>query len=427
VYHGPAVVRLSRVQPSAVRWLWTDRLALGKLTLLAGDPGLGKSYLTLDLAARVSSGRPLPSEAEPGDADNRYGKPPRKVILLSAEDDPADTIRPRLDAAAADPDNVLLLEGIRTHDTVRPTNLRHDIEHLDRLVSQLHGECRLIVIDPISAYLGDDEGHSNTKVRHLLAPLAKLAQDHHLAVLAVTHLNKGGGSGGGGQSAIYRTMGSLAFTAAARAVHLVARDPDDPDGPGRLMLPIKNNLGHDRTGWGFRLEAVRRAARADELSPADRDVDASLRPSQSPAVCRTQTRVVWDAEPTQESADALLARLARASASDAAGGRPTPALDEAVAFLKQALAEGGLPMTRLQESAEAMGISKATLKRARHEAGVAVRREGGRHGHWVWALPQSDPAADAKRLTPGDGLLYGNPPAATSAQPSSRLASEGMG
>ena len=284
VYHGPEVLDLSRVAPSRVHWLWPDRIALGKLTLLAGDPGLGKSYLTLDLAARVSSGRPLPGEVA------RHGKAARKVVLLSAEDDPADTIRPRLDAAGADVKNVLLMAGVRTGHAVRHLSLGEDLAHLRTLVEQLDGQCRLIIIDPISAYLGDDEGHSNTKVRNLLAPLAKLAQRSGCAVLAVTHLNKGGSStGGGGANAIYRTMGSLAFTAAARAVHLLARDPNDAEGARRLVLPVKNNLGNDRSGWGFTLTQAPR----DESHP-------------SGFISGGETRIAWDDGPTAETADALL-------------------------------------------------------------------------------------------------------------------------
>ncbi|MEM1108933.1 MAG: AAA family ATPase [Planctomycetota bacterium] len=414
VYHGPAVTKLSSVQPTSVRWLWPDRLALGKLTLLAGDPGLGKSYLTLDLAARVSSGTPFPgtpeSANEPRGGGGSYrsfrgaNRKPHKVILLSAEDDPADTIRPRLDAAGADCDNILLMRGIQMANQERSVNLREDIKHLRHLVESLAGECRLIVIDPISAYLGDDEGHSNTKVRNMLAPLAKLAQDFGVAVLAVTHLNKGGGAGP--TNAIYRTMGSLAFTAAARTVHLVARDPDDEarggDGQRRLMLPIKNNLGHDRTGWAFSLTTH------EFIDPAGGD------PDDYPTGRRKETKITWDPHPTQESADALLSRLSRTpSAAGSGGGVASPAMDEAIGFLREALSNGGQPINDLMGKANALGISKATIKRARHEAGVAVTREGGRHGRWVWSLNSSatldQPKTDtdsAKEITPADGLLY---------------------
>ncbi|MEM9418947.1 MAG: AAA family ATPase [Planctomycetota bacterium] len=423
--HGPSVLKLSSVQPTAVRWLWQDRLALGKLTLLAGDPGLGKSFLTLDLAARVSAGRPFPGETSPhkaaevigglpshhnpqphADAEPRAAKrlvspthadtvhgvvkptqptfvqpqPPRgvrltggqKVILLSAEDDPADTIRPRLDAAGADCDNVLLMKGIRFAEKERSVNLREDLIHLEAFVKQLQGECRLIIIDPISAYLGDDEGHSNTKVRNMLAPLSDLAQKHRLAILAVTHLNKGSGNGGP-QNAIYRTMGSLAFTAAARAVHLVARDKQDPTGQRRLMLPVKNNLGMDRTGWAFRL------AEHTFTDPTGGD------PDECPTGRRTETKVIWEDQPTQETADELLMQLAQAPSSSAA--RPTPAMDEAIAFLQDTLANGPKPAKQVQAEASELGISPKTLRKAREATGVTVDRLGGRYGQYQWSCP----------------------------------------
>ncbi len=373
-YHGPTITKLSSVQPTKVRWLWQDRLALGKLTLLAGDPGLGKSYLTLDLAARVSAGLPFPGETSAG--GGKYGKLPRKVILLSAEDDPADTIRPRLDAAGADCDNIVLIDGIAFGENRRPVNLREDIKHVERAVQLMHRECRLIIIDPISAYLGDDEGHSNTKVRNMLAPLARLAQDYGVAVLAVTHLNKGGGQGP--TNAIYRTMGSLAFTAAARTVHLVARDPSDAAGQRRLMLPIKNNLGHDRTGWGFAL------TNHDFIDPTGGD------PDDYPNARRRETKISWDPDPTQDTADALLLKLNR-TPGGSGGQRETPAMDEAIEFLRQSLQSGPQPMKSIQAAAEAAGISRVTLKRAKAELGVESRREGyGSDGQYVWTLIQSD-------------------------------------
>ncbi|MEM9415823.1 MAG: AAA family ATPase [Planctomycetota bacterium] len=363
VTQSAEVIRLSSVAPTGVKWLWEQRIALGKLTLVAGDPGLGKSYLTLDLASRVSTG-----EAMPGDCwdDGRpMQRKPRMAVLLSAEDDPSDTIRPRLDAAGADPERVLLVAGVRTGEHVRTLNLKEDLKFLRGLCEREDG-IRLIVIDPISAYLGDDEGHSNTKVRNLLAPLAKLAQDFDVAVVAVTHLNKSGGQGGAG-SAIYRTMGSLAFTAAARAVHLVARDPDDPD--KRLLLPIKNNLGQDRQGYGF------------TLTHDHPHHDA---------------RIQWDPAPTEETADQLLARLGTPSSGKP---KPAPQREQAEKWLKDALAGGSRPIVDLEQEAHALGITPATFRRARRNLGLVPSKTA---SGWHLKLPKNDAEAFLYRVPDTD-------------------------
>lgn len=350
VRHGPEVIRLDTVEPTIVKWLWNQRLALGKLTLIAGDPGLGKSYLTLDLAARVSTGKAMPGDTwEDGRPMDRF---PGTAILLSAEDDPSDTIRPRLEAAGADLRRVAFVAGVRTGGAVKSFSLRDDLKHL-RTICKAAPETRLIVIDPISAYLGDEEGHSNTKVRNLLAPLAKLAQDFNVAVVAVTHLNKSGQ--GNAQSAIYRAMGSLAFTAAARTVHLVTRDPEDPE--RRLIVPIKNNLGQDRTGFGF------------TLAPTP-DGD---------------TAVQWESQPTQETADALLDRLSRPCGGHAA---TSPKFDEAVAWLKDQLKDGPIATSDLERDAQARGISQKTLNRARSALDVMSFK---RDKAWVVTLPNHEP------------------------------------
>ena len=350
VYHGAEVVRLDTVAPSCVKWLWNQRIALGKLTLIAGDPGLGKSYLTLDLAARVSTGRAMPGDCwENGEPMDRY---PGSAILLSAEDDPADTVRPRLEAAGADLRRVSMVTGVRTGDAQSSFNLREHLKFLRALCEQ-QDDVRLLVIDPISAYLGDEEGHSNTKVRNLLAPLSRLAQDFGVAVVAVTHLNKGGQGGGG--SAIYRAMGSLAFTAAARTVHLVARDPDDVE--RRLLVPIKNNLGQDRTGFGFTLGLT----------------DAG------------QTAVQWEQTPTNESADALLDRLSRPRVDAAASASK---LDEAASWLREQLHDGPVPSKALEQAAQRSGYSRRTLVRARGALGAQAVREG---ETWSVALPCDPP------------------------------------
>jgi KaiC/GvpD/RAD55 family RecA-like ATPase len=241
---GAVLQRMCDIERQELQWLWPGRIPLGKLTLFAGDPGLGKSLATLDIAARVTRAGALPDGAR---ASTEAGS----VILLSAEDDAADTIRPRLEAADADLRKIHILQAVRRpkangDTTLEQFSLESDLIALQDAVASLD-DARLIVIDPLSAYLGGVDSHVNAKVRSLLAPLADVASALRVAVLAVTHLNKNT------SSALYRASGSIAFVAAARAVWLFAKNPDDPD--QRLMLPGKMNLAPDQTGLSYRLEA----------------------------------------------------------------------------------------------------------------------------------------------------------------------------
>ena len=221
---SPVVTRLDDCHSSPIQWLWNGRVPAGKLTLLVGDPGLGKSFVTLDIAARVSRGRPLPHLS---DEHRRPSTTPGSVVLLSAEDDVSDTIRPRLVATRPISRGLRRLEAVRSPDPERGQprdmtfSLANDLGVLEQLISSLD-RCRLVVIDPITAYLGAGDSHNNAEMRSLLAPLSDLASRTGVAVLAINHLNKAGQG-----PAIYRSMGSLAFAATARSVLAVLRDPHD--------------------------------------------------------------------------------------------------------------------------------------------------------------------------------------------------------
>ena len=182
--------------------------------------------------------------------DGTPNEKPGGVILLSAEDDAADTIRPRLEAAGADLDKVHVLQAVRRLKPDGATSLDHfslqtDITALQDAAASLD-DARLIIIDPISAYLGSTDSHVNSKVRGLLAPLAGFAQTLRIAVVLVDHLSKSN------RPALYRPNGSIGFTAAARAVWFFAKDQDDA--AQRLMVPGKMNLAPDQAGLGYSLQ-----------------------------------------------------------------------------------------------------------------------------------------------------------------------------
>ena len=221
--------------------------------MFAGHPGLGKSQAMISMAAIVTTGGTWPVDRAPCERGS--------VIILSAEDDAEDTIRPRLEAAGADLDRVYILEAIREPNkdgtlTTRPFNLTADIDRLSELAEKL-GDVALIVIDPITAYLGGVDSHKNAEVRAVLATLAAMAAESGAAIVCVSHLNKAGGT-----EALLRVMGSLGFVAAARGAYLVAKDPEDET--RRLFLPMKNNLAEDRGGLAFRVKG---------RDPGERDRD----------------------------------------------------------------------------------------------------------------------------------------------------------
>ncbi len=347
---GAVIQCLAGVEPVKLQWLWPGKIPAGKLTLLVGDPGLGKSVLSLDLAARVSTGAPWPHAAG--------GSHTGDVIILSAEDDPANTIVPRLMAVGADLSNIFILKGVKKGDNLQHFSLAEDLLALEGVMTP---NTRLIIIDPISAYLGDGtDSHVNTSVRSVLAPLADLASRTGAAVLAISHLNKGQGA------AIYRIQGSIAFTAAARAVWAVARDQADEPGLLRLMLPVKCNLAPDSKGLSYELEDAARNASVSWGEIVETDAAEAL---------------------TYESAEEL------------------SALQEAQDFLQELLAEGPLKASKAFEAARAEGIAKRTLYRAKKDLGIVSKKQ---ENSWAWLLPGTNIANSPQHCqdTTPDNLGY---------------------
>jgi putative DNA primase/helicase len=273
-----------------------------------------------------------------------------------------------LEAAGADLDRVHVLHAIRKEDGKgqRGFNLLADIDKLGEVINDVEkrgGRVRLIGIDPISAYLGAMSGHSNTEVRAALTPLQALASERKAAVVAISHLNKGNSSGTG--NAMHRVTGSGAFIAAARASFLVIREPETER---RLFLPLKNNLGDDKSGLAFTIE--------------ERDTPSGFR---APAVR-------WSDDPVTVTADEVLTALAEP-------GDEHGALAEAKDFLLDLLTAGPAGAKDMERLARDAGISKRTLDRAKGALGVKSTRIGelGQGGKWVWALP-----SDGDRVSPKD-------------------------
>jgi putative DNA primase/helicase len=349
--------RPSDIQPERLEWVWPGRIARGKAALLGGPPGLGKSQVMANIAAIVSTGGRWPC--------NEGNAPQGDVVILSAEDGIADTIVPRLIAAGADTSCVRIVAAATKMDgTGRKTfSLKTDVDLLEELSREI-GTVRLIIIDPISAYMGGADGNGNVETREVLEPLAEMANRLGIAVVAVTHLNKGGA---GGQSALNRFAGSIAFVAAARSAYLVIEDPDDEN--RRLFLQAKNNLGPKGKGLAFRVE--------QRLIPGD--ILAS--------------NISWDTDHVTASVDEALI----ASETRGGGGENRSGKDEATDFLRSVLSNGPVAVADIEAEARAAGLlgrespigQNKTFRQARKELGVMSSRDGfGPGARYVLSLPE---------------------------------------
>lgn len=227
-------------EPSEVSWLWEGVVPIGKLTLLAGDPGVGKSLVTLDLAARVSRGGPFPGDWMTCTAGG--------TLLIGAEDGLADTVRLSLEAAEA---SLFFVHSLKAVQQIYLRDEPGDPEQFDlrTLVKAIDAviNCRLVVIDPLSAFLAPGGDISGGQTRNLLTRLASIAAQQHVAILAVTHLTKSADD-----ALMYRPMGGLGIVAAARGAWVIVRDRGSET---RWMLPIKENLRASTGGLAFRIAA----------------------------------------------------------------------------------------------------------------------------------------------------------------------------
>lgn len=340
---GPRVIlrRGSDVQPVAVDWLWSGWLAAGKLHLIGGAPGTGKTTIATALAATVTQGGRWPdgSRAEVG-----------SVVIWSGEDDNADTINPRLRAAGADTARVHVIDGMQEDGRRYPFDPAQDMDAL-RDALRAVPDVRLIVVDPIvSAVAGDS--HKNAEVRRGLQPLVDLAGELRCALLGVTHFTKGTA----GRDPVERITGSLAFAALARLVMVTAKQEADGDRPARrVMLRAKSNIGPDGGGFVY------------DLQQGELDGFPGVMAS----------RALWG-DAVTGSARELLAE-AEATGDDTG--------QDAAGFLRALLAGGSRPAKEVFAEACAAGFSKDVMHRAKRKIGAIAVKQGMATG-WVWRLPE---------------------------------------
>lgn len=355
----PDLVRLSDVTPEEVSWLWYPYIPAGKLTLLEGDPQVGKTWLALQLAALVSTGDPFPDPARKGAPGPR--RPPANVVYMTAEDGLGDTLRPRLEACGADVNRIYALRGRLQRDEETGEEIERPIwlSNLEEL-RQVMEEVRpaLVVVDPLQAYLGERvDMHRANEVRPILSGVARLAEEYGCAVLLVRHLGKSPQD-----RPIYRGLGSIDFAAAARSILLAGIQEDTG---ARILAHTKSSL-------------------------------AEAGPSMAYAI--RGGRFYWEGI-SDVTAAALLA--------PAPDPEEKSAVEEAADWLRDALEDGPMPSKVLIKEAKASGIAEITLRRAKERLGVRALRQsaagqGRGRGEWVWILDSQDD--DVSKGTPDDHL-----------------------
>ena len=339
------LLRGADLKPEPIRWLWPGWLAKGKLHVLAGAPGTGKTTLALDLAACVTSGRALPSGWRPK---------PAGVIVWSGEDDPGDTLVPRLIAAGADLRRVHIVGDVIQDGQRCAFDPARDVPKLAAACAGIDNTAMLIVDPLVSAVQGDS--HKNAEVRRGLAPLVDLAARLDAALLGITHFSKGTQ----GRDPLERVSGSLAFGALARVVLGTVREPmnpDDPTAPRSLVVArAKSNIGPDGDGFRYAFEQV-------EL-PKHLGVTAS--------------RIAWGAA-LSGTASSLLSEPDKPKVAH-------PDAADAGSFLRELLADEPLTTKHVKRAADDAGYSWRTVQRAMQKAGVISKRQGVRLPA-LWSIP----------------------------------------
>jgi hypothetical protein len=325
------------IEPEQVEWLVDQSFPLGMLAVIGGQPGLGKSQISINLAAGVTTGKGLPGNV----GFNNIGS----VIILANEDDAARTIRPRLDAAGANISKVHIVEGVaREGAEVDMFQLDSDIADLRDRALEI-GDVRLIIIDPPSAYLGTKvDSYKDSDVRRVLMPLGNLAQETGAMILLIVHLNKR--TDGGAQQ---RFSGSTAWTAAPRVGFMVAEDSISKQ---RFMLPVKNNIGDDRLGYQYHI--------------AEKLIDYSGQIYKS-------SYIVWD-QITNRSVSELIAPPKSTKVT---------VVDDAKIFLEQELSSGPVSVEKLKLLAKSAGLSWPSINRAKKDLPInSTKISNG----WQWLL-----------------------------------------
>nr|WP_330412961.1 AAA family ATPase [Dorea formicigenerans] len=322
------LINMEQVEVEKIDWLLYPFIPFGKVTIVQGDPGEGKTTMVLQIIAKLTKGEAvLPSGSdEPALEAKTVDLEPVNVIYQTAEDGLGDTIKPRLLSAGADCSRVMVIDDNDQALTMMDARLEEAI---------IKTKARLVVLDPIQGFLGAAvDMHRANEIRPLMKRVAVLAEKYHCAIILIGHMNKNSN----GKSS-YRGLGSIDFQAAARSVLIVGRIKDEPE--IRVVCHVKSSLAPEGKSIAFRL---------------DKD-----------------TGFEWIGE-YDISADDLLS-----------GDNRGQKIHEAKEFLKEILVSGSVAQTKVAEEAESRGIKKKTLWNAKKELEIESVKIG---NQWFWMLPE---------------------------------------
>ena len=321
------LIHMEDVVSKEVEWLWYPYIPYGKITIIEGDPGEGKTTLVLKLAAALSRGLPLPC-----DDDKEYE--PIHIIYQTAEDGIEDTIKPRLEKAGADCSMIRVID-----ETDKELSMTDD--RLEQAI--IETGARLIILDPIQAYIGATvDMHRANEIRPVLKHLGIIAEKHNCAIILIGHMNKASGS-----KSTYRGLGSIDIQATARSVLLVARFRDKPN--IRIMAHDKSSLAPAGDAIGFEMTEDNGMVC---IGPYDITIDELLSGNE---------------------------------------GRGKKKLDIAENFIKEYFGSNKvIPSNEIMMEAAKRSIKRNTLLSAKKKLGITSDKEKAEDGtiYWTWVMPE---------------------------------------
>ncbi len=347
----PVITCLKDVQEEEVQWLWERYIAFKKLCIVEGDPSHGKTWFVLFLVSAVSRGWKLP-DPETGAFSKTHEHEPANVIYMTAEDGLSDTVKPRLTMLGANHDNVYIIEGQQRDgdENIEPVSMQ-DLGILRQAMERIRPT--LLVFDPLQGYLGPNiDMNQANKTRPVLTGILRLAEEFNCAVVIIRHLNKQSAG-----KASYRGMGSIDFTAAARTVLLIGKDPGNEQ--RRVIVPTKCNISFEGVTVAFELDK--------------------------------ENGFSWlgKAELTAEE-------LLYPESKDGGQDREQNRFDEAIDFLQDILANGKKPIKEVKAEAKAADIKEITLRRAKENINVVTFKNG---ADWFWTLPDGQDEPYVKSMS----------------------------